>query len=308
MGEQQQPEYYREEDLIDLGMYFGILRKNWWKILSLSLLAGVITLSILFLMPNKYKATAVIAPASEKQENMPAIGALAASFGIQLGGPTKVEDLEALFNSKDLTGRVFTRHDHWIVLLGKKYDPATGMVNPGVFGFLLEGKKEPKPPSEWDAIRDASKAMTVAINRKSGTLTLSFESTSPDASAAILRNYLDEAKSRLQEEAFDRALKNKKFIEEQIGKTVDALTRDRLYSLLGQEVEREMMARNREQFGFRVIDSPRIPDRKSKPNRALSALMVVMFSGFALSIYFFARERRKLLTAVKEHGKHEELS
>ena len=53
---------------------------------------------------------------------------------------------------------------------------------------------------------------------------------------------------------------NKKFIEEQIGKTVDALNRDRLYSLLGQEVEREMMARNREQFGFRVIDSPRVPD------------------------------------------------
>lgn len=56
---------------------------------------------------------------------------------------------------------------------------------------------------------------------------------------------------------------NKKFIEEQIGKTVDALNRDRLHSLLGQEVEREMMAWNREQFGFRVIDVPRVPDRKS---------------------------------------------
>jgi hypothetical protein len=55
---------------------------------------------------------------------------------------------------------------------------------------------------------------------------------------------------------------NKKFIEEQIGKTVDALNRDRLYSLLGQEVEREMMARNREQFGFRIIDVPRIPASK----------------------------------------------
>ena len=60
-----------------------------------------------------------------------------------------------------------------------------------------------------------------------------------------------------------RATKNKKFIEEQIGKTVDALTRDRLYSLYGQEVEREMMARNREQFGFRVIDFP--ASRTGKP-------------------------------------------
>ena len=77
-----------------------------------------------------------------------------------------------------------------------------------------------------------------------------------------MKYYLDEGKSRLQEEAFDRAIKNKKFIEEQIGKTVDALTRDRLYSLYGQEVEREMMARNREQFGFRVVDARRVPDQK----------------------------------------------
>ena len=77
---------------------------------------------------------------------------------------------------------------------------------------------------------------------------------SAEGSANIVKYFLDEGKSRLQEEALERATINKKFIEEQIGKTVDALTRDRLYSLYGQEVEKEMMARNREQFGFRVID------------------------------------------------------
>jgi uncharacterized protein involved in exopolysaccharide biosynthesis len=29
-----------------------------------------------------------------------------------------------------------------------------------------------------------------------------------------------------------------------------------------------MMARNREQFGFKIIDAPRVPDRKSGPERA----------------------------------------
>jgi len=102
-----------------------------------------------------------------------------------------------------------------------------------------------------------------------------------------VKYYLDEGKSRLQEEALDRAGKNKKFIEEQIGKTVDALTRDRLYSLYGLEVEREMMARNREQFGFRVIDAPRVPDRRSKPSRGLTALVGILFSGFAFIVYLF---------------------
>lgn len=40
---------------------------------------------------------------------------------------------------------------------------------------------------------------------------------------------------------------------------------DRLYSLYGKEIERKIMARNREPFGFRVNDSPMVPDRKSGP-------------------------------------------
>jgi hypothetical protein len=84
---------------------------------------------------------------------------------------------------------------------------------------------------------------------------------------------------------------NKKFIEEQIGKTVDALNRDQLYSLPGQEVEREMMARNREQFGFRVIDSPRVLDRKFKPKMGLSAIAATTLSFFIGCVFFILRNK-----------------
>ena len=114
-----------------------------------------------------------------------------------------------------------------------------------------------------------------------------------------MKYYLDEGKSRLQEEALDRAIKNKKFIEEQIGKTVDALNRDRLYSLLGQEVEREMMARNREQFGFRVIDSPRVPDRKFKPKRGLQAFLGMILSFFVGFVFFVVREKSGKTDSVR---------
>jgi uncharacterized protein involved in exopolysaccharide biosynthesis len=290
-GERRRPEHFREEDVVDIGAYFTIIRKNWWKILGLSLLVGILTLSVLFLLPNRYRARAVIAPSGEEQKTLPAIGALASSFGIQLGGPSKIEDLESLFKSNDLTARVFTRHSHWAVLLGDRYDPATGMVKQGTFDFLRGEERKSTSPGKWDAVRAVDKMMTVKTSPKSGFLTLSFVSTSPETSAAILKDYLDEAKNRLQEEALDRAVKNKRFIEEQIGKTVDAWTRDRLYLLYGQEVEREMMARNREQFGFRVIDSPWILDRKSEPRRGLAALVVTLFSGLMFSIYFIARDR-----------------
>ncbi len=304
--EERPPMEYREDE-IDLGIYFAILRKDWWKIALLSLAVGVATLLYMFTKPNIYQATAVITPSVDEKKQNPALGALA-SFGVSIGGPSSIEDLESLFKSNDLTVRVFRKYNLWPIVLADRFDPATGKMKPAWTDRLFGNEKGPKPPGDWDAIRAAKDRLKVSVNKKAGTVSVSFESRSAEGSANIVKYFLEEGKSRLQEEALERATTNKKFIQEQIGKTVDALTRDRLYSLYGQEVEREMMARNREQFGFRVIDSPRVPDRKSKPSRGFAALMSTLFAGFAFSIYFIARDRRIQLAAEAVHGKREELS
>jgi uncharacterized protein involved in exopolysaccharide biosynthesis len=258
----------------------------------LSLAVGVVTLIVMFRLPNVYQATAVITPSIDEKKQNPALGALA-SFGVTIGGPSSVEDLDSLFRSNDLAVRVFRKYNLWPIVLADRFDPATGMVKPAWTDRIFGDGKGPKPPGDWDAIRAAKDRLKVSVNKKAGNVSVSFESLSAEGSANIVKYFLDEGKSRLQEEALDRAMKNKKFIEEQTRKTLDALTRDRLYSLYGQEVEKEMMARNREQFGFRVIDSPRVPDRKSKPSRGSAALMATLFAGIAFTIYFVSRDRRK---------------
>jgi uncharacterized protein involved in exopolysaccharide biosynthesis len=280
-----------EEDEINVGELLAILRPVWWKVVLFSLAVGLVTLVVMFRFPNRYQATAVIAPPAQEKSENPAFGMLA-TLGVNVGVASKVEDLETLFKSNDLTVRVFRKYPLWPILYGNRYDRATGKLKRSWTSRLFGGK-ESSPPGDWDAIREAKTHLKVFVNRRAGTLSISFESTSKEGSADIVKDYLEEGKNRLQEEALDRAVKNKNFIEEQIGKTVDALTRDRLYSLYGQEVEREMMARNREQFGFRVIDVPRAPDKKSGPPRGFIALMATLFSGFVFFLYFVAKNRRK---------------
>jgi len=280
-----------EEVEINLGEYFAILRKNGWKIVLFSLVVGLVTLLVMFLFPNIYQATAVIAPPVQDKRENPAFGMLA-TFGVNVGGATKVEDLESLFKSNDLTVRVFGKHNLWPILYKDRYDPATGKIRKSWTSRLFGGK-EPTPPGDWDAIRAARTRLKVLVNRRAGTLSVSFESSSPAGSADIVKYYLDEGKNRLQEEALDRAVRNKKFIEDQIGKTVDALTRDRLYALYSQEVEQEMMARNREQFGFRVIDSPRVPDRKSRPSRLMATLLTTLCAIFIGCLVFIVQGKKK---------------
>ncbi len=272
---------------IRLGECLALLRANWWKIAGASLAVGLLTLGYMYTRPNVYKSSATITPAAEEGKQNPALGAFAA-LGVSVGGPSKVEDLELLFRSNELTARVFSKQDLWPVVLQDRYDAKTGNMKPSWLDGIF-GRGEAKPPGPWDAIRAARRRFAVAVNRRAGSIALSFESTSAQGAADVVRRYLDEAKNRLQEEALERANRNKRFIEDQIARTADLVSRERLYSLLGQEMEKEMMARNREQFGFRVVDPPMVADRKSGPKRGMTAVVAVFLSACALGMYFLMR-------------------
>ena len=264
----------------------SVIGFNLWKIVLLSLVVGFSTAIWMFMKPNLYQASAILAPIGEESKPSSAMGALI-SFGIPVGSSSKLEELEALFRSDDLTVRVFRKHNLWPIVFGDYFDPTTGKLKICWADRLLFGRGKTEVPSDWDAIRSAGKSFKVSTNKKMGTLFIAFETLNPAASADIVRYYLDEAKSRLQEEALERATTNKRFLEEQIGKSMDPLSRERMYAVYGQEVEREMMARNREQFGFKIIDAPRVPDRKASPERAWNisiAFLLAILVGCLVSI------------------------
>lgn len=267
------------------------LRRDWWKIVLFSFGVGVITALSMLRLPNIYRSSAVITPSFDEKKSNPSFAVLS-TIGISVGGPSSVEDLETLFKSNDLTVRVFKIYTPWEIVYPDTYDSKTGKLTATWVDRILNSNKNSRPLDDWDAIRAAKKRLNVSVNKRAGTIVLSFDSPSREGSAKMVKYYLEEGKSRLQEEASERAKRNKKFIEEQIGKTIDPLTKDRLYFLYGQEVEREMLARNREQFGFRLIDSPRVPDRKIKPFRSLGAVAATVLSFFLACGYFLAKKRK----------------
>ncbi len=290
MEERQQREC--TGDAFGPGGFLAVFRRVWWKIALLSLAVGVATLFMMFRLPNMYQATAIITPVTDEKKQIPTLGALA-SFGIDVGGPSRVEDLDTLFKSNDLTVRVFQKYNLWPIVMADRYDSKTGKLKTSWTDRMFGSASEPKEPTYWDAVRVAKNALKISANKKSGTLSVSFTTTAPENSPKIVGYFLEEAKNRLQEEALDRSMKNKKFIETQLGKTIDILTRDRLYSLFGQEVEREMLARNREQFGFKVIDFPQPPDRKTSPQRAKTAVLATILAVpvWTLFLGFMGRRR-----------------
>ena len=277
-------ESFRGSYPLSLPDTLGVLWSAKWLILLVSLGIGLVTAAATYAIPNYYRASAVVKPESPDQPKTGGgVFGILSTMGVSFGS-SKVEDLEVLFKSRDLAFRVFEKHGVWALAYPDRFDSTSGLMRPGLLDRLIRGESAPRPPGRWDAYDAARKWLKVTSDRRTGTVLVSYDSGAPEASARIVSYFLEEAKNRLQEEALLRASQNKKFLLEQMQKTVDPMTRDRLYSLYGQEVEKEMLARNREQFGFILIDSPVAPKRKAGPMRALTSLLSCLAAGFIVAV------------------------
>ncbi|HLA50198.1 MAG TPA: GNVR domain-containing protein, partial [Thermodesulfovibrionia bacterium] len=70
----------------------------------------------------------------------------------------------------------------------------------------------------------------------------------------------------------------------------DPLIRTKIYSLIAQQIETSMMAEVKENFAFKIIDPPRAPDKRIKPNRSRRVMISFMVSLFAGIFIAFLRE------------------
>nr|HPH55521.1 GNVR domain-containing protein [Smithella sp.] len=88
---------------------------------------------------------------------------------------------------------------------------------------------------------------------------------------------------------------NKKYLEEQLVLNTDPLIDQKIYTMIAQQLETSMMAEVKENFSFKVIDPPFVPDRKIKPKRAQMVMLSFVVALFlAVFIVFFLEYLEKM--------------
>ena len=70
----------------------------------------------------------------------------------------------------------------------------------------------------------------------------------------------------------------------------DPLIKQKIYTMIAQQVETAMMAEGKENFSFKVIDPPMVPDKKIKPKRAQMVVLSFVVSLFLAVFVVFALE------------------
>ncbi len=268
------------DDEINLADYINVLKKHYRLIAIVVAVTVLATGIISFNSPKIYQATAAIMSASSAGQQSSA-SAIAMQFGISTAPSSNVSEIKRLLESNILMERVIKRYNLLPVF------------------FKKEALKEmPEASKIWNGIRYLKGIYKVNYNQKEGIIELSAEFKDPKIAADIITFVLTELTDYMSSEAKRVAETNKAYLESLIDKNTDPLIGQKIYYLIARQIETAMMAEVKENFAFKILDPPKVPDRKIRPKVRQNIMLAFVTSLFgavflAFFIEYFQRQKER---------------
>ena len=306
----------QEEEGINL---LDLWRVVWKRRKTIIWIVVILTFGTLFaslFMTNLYQAKAIITPITQKDSS--GGGGLAAILaqqmgvlpGISLPTSTSASEIVNLLKSNVLGEKIITKYNLIPVLFYKKWDSEkkqwrVGNENESFnslswIASLLRlvtpsppasvQKKDPNVPNIWDGLRALGDIISIKFNMKENSISITAETSDPEFSAKLVDYYLVTLTDYMSAEARRVALTNRKYLEGQLGEASDPLIKQKIYNMIAQQIETSMMAEVKENFAFKVLDPPKVPDKKIKPKRAQMVILAFIASIFLAVFWAFGAE------------------
>lgn len=272
---------YVEDDEVNLLDYYNLLKRHKRLIIIVATISTVVAIIAALCETNIYEARAVIAPV---EHNAPSsMSSLVAKFGMA-PSQSNVTEIVNLLYSNIVREKVI-----------KEYNLLS------VF-FEKDALKDKSPEEKiWAGLRYLNGSLK--IKQRDGVIELSMQSKDPKLAADVINYTLSELTNHMSSEAKRVAETNRKYLESRINDTSDPFIKTNIYSLIAQQIEQAMMAEVKENFAFKVIDPPRVPDMRIKPNRRQMVMLSFVASLFLGVFLAFLKEYIK---KMKERGKEPE--
>lgn len=276
------PPYQIEGDEINLLDYWRVLVRYKVMIISITLLATVVAVTVALLMTPIYRAEVLLAPVSDEQQNsLSAIasqfGGLASLAGINLGtGGGSTEQVLATLSSRSFIGDFIADNQLMQVLYADKWDATTK---------TWKSKSPDDIPSPLDAYSMVQKKiLDIDVDNKTGLVTLAVEWQDPQQAAAWANEFVSRINSHEKQLAIKEAEQSIAYLKAQLVKTSVVEMQQVIYQLMEAQTKKIMLANVRDQYAFKVIDPAVVPENKIRPNRKLITVLGFML-GLIASIF-----------------------
>lgn len=289
MENERQDKPYPEDDEINLLDLVKVILKNLRLIGIIIGVVVVATAIISLIMTPVYESKAVIMPTTQTKDI--GVGSmLAQQFGISGPSSPMATEVVSLLKSNTLRERIIKRYNLLKLFFEDNY----------------EELKKQKNENEllWMGLRRFDGITKVNFKQKDNTIEIVVGYKDPKIARDLVNYTLAELTDYMSIEAKRVAETNKKYLESQLENTADPFIKTKLYTLIAQQLETAMMAEVKENFAFKVLDAPMIPDKRSKPKRrqmVLIAFVVSLFIGiFAAFLREYMIKQQKAFEELKE--------
>jgi uncharacterized protein involved in exopolysaccharide biosynthesis len=264
---------------VTLAEVVEVLRRNRWLAIAFIMVATIGTGLLVGLLPKTYTAKTVISPVSNTPSlgSLGALGALGSEFGglaslagLSMSGDSKKWESVAVLESEDLTEKYIQENKLLPVLYEHDWDPRR---------MTWRTSDPKKVPTLWKANRlFASSIRTVAMDNKTGLVTVSIAWHDPQLAAKWANDLVSRTNEYLRNKAIAEAERNIAYLNDQAAKTTIVEAKQAIYTILQTELNKAMLARGNEQYAFRVLDPARAPERASSLGRAAAAAIALIAS------------------------------
>lgn len=284
------------DDEIDLAELWHAIWSGKLLIIVTSSLFMALAVVYAINQPNIYKATTLLAPASEQggagglAKMAGQFGGLASLAGINLGagGTDKTGLALEVLKSRFFLEKFINKHQLLVPLMAAKnwnvsdntliydeelYDSATKL--------WLREVKAPKTsqPSSWEAYEAFKEVLSVSTDKESGMVTLAIEYYSPEVATQWLFWLVRDINTAMREQDKAEAQRSIDYLTAKLKETQLADMQTVFYQLIEEQTKTIMLAEVSQEYVLKTIDPANAPEEKAKPKRALIVVLGTMLGG-----------------------------
>ncbi|MCG8315925.1 MAG: Wzz/FepE/Etk N-terminal domain-containing protein [Pseudomonadales bacterium] len=286
------------DDEIDLRALWNELWNAKWLIVFLSLVFIALSSLYAISIPNQFKASTLLSPATTSNSNSLAglagqFGGLASLAGVNLNGSSSGDKTAiALYLLKTWGFLETFVHDNQLeveVYAVTGWDSSTNslIINEEIFNeetqkwnlsdeLLDSGHTK---PTGWMLFERIRNRITVDQDVKTGLVTLSVEHYSPEVAKKWVDLLVIAINDHIKQQDRRDALKSIAYLEKKIQTTSISEMRSIFYQLIEEQTKTLMLAEISDEYVLKTIGPAKIPEEKSKPNRLLIVVLGALVGG-----------------------------
>ena len=309
MGDMQSTKSRMDQtDEIDLGELFEMLWSGKWLILATGVGFTAVAVVVALILPNVYRADALLAPAEQSGGGMSAMmqqyGGLASLAGVSLPGGEDASRAQigmALLTSRDFIGGFVERRQILPELMAaQSWDMVSqellfdhNIYNPESRAWVREVNPPLRSkPSLLEAHERFMEILTVSQDKQTGFVTISVEHLVPEIAASWVTWLVSDVNEAVRSQDVSEANKSITYLRQQVQNTSLADLQAVFFDLIQSQMETVMLAEVRAEYVFTTLDPAVAPERKSGPPRILISLFGMLLGGVLGSILVVVRKHR----------------